>query len=63
VIRLAISPAAYKAIKSTLPKGAKRNVEGSYLVHLDQLVVDAMSCLRRQGESYSDVILRLAAKD
>ena len=46
-----------------LPKGASRDAEGRYLVHLDPLVADAMSCLRRHGESYSDLILRLAAKE
>jgi hypothetical protein len=68
VIRIAITPAAYAAIKSSLPKGARerppqRDAAGRYLVHLDPPVLNRLTALRRPGEDYSEVILRLAAME
>jgi hypothetical protein len=67
MIEIAINAAAYKAILTTLKDGcslalpAKRVATGDYLAHLDEKMVARLAELRRRGESYSDVILRLAA--
>jgi hypothetical protein len=64
MIEIIINAAAYKAILTTL-KGcslvlpAKRVATGDYLAHLDEKMVTRLAELRRRGESYSDVILRL----
>jgi hypothetical protein len=61
---ISITPAAFAAIASTLPKGS--TVAGSpdddegYLVTLDQNALDRLRARRRRGESYSDAIPRLA---
>jgi hypothetical protein len=48
----------------TLPKGstadAREDGKGGYLVTLERRVLDRLAFMRRPGESYSDVILRLA---
>jgi hypothetical protein len=50
--------------RSTMPKGFKAprrpDDRGGYLVTLDRHVVDRLASTRGQGESDSDVILRLA---
>jgi len=47
-----------------LPKGfvakGRPDGKGGYLVTLDRHVVDRLAGMRGRGESYSDVILRLA---
>ena len=68
MIRIAISPGAFEAIASTLPLGsvgyeAKPNAKGERLIWVEAAVVDKLSALRRPGESYSDVILRLVEID
>jgi hypothetical protein len=67
VIRIAITVAAFDAIVATLPLGSvsyenKVNEKGERLIWLDPHVVDRLRALRGPGESYSDVILRLAAE-
>jgi hypothetical protein len=67
MIRVAVSPRAYRAIKSTLPEGAvvlkpERDRRGRYLLTLDEATANGLSVQRRMGESMSDVIIRLAAK-
>jgi len=64
MIRLAITPAAFDAIAATLPLGsvgyeAKPNAKGERMIWLEAAVVDRLTALRREGESLSDVILRL----
>jgi hypothetical protein len=63
MIRIAISPSG--AIARTLPGSvgydAKLNERGGRLVWLEPRVVDKLKAMRGPGESYSDVILRLAA--
>jgi hypothetical protein len=63
-VTISISPAAFAAIASTLPKGsaadARSDGQGGYLVTLDRRVLDRLAAMRRPGESHSDVILRLA---
>jgi hypothetical protein len=65
VVCIAISQAAFDAIASTLPPGSTGyenavNEKGERLIWLDRSVVDRLRSLRGPGESYSDVILRLA---
>jgi hypothetical protein len=65
VIRIAISEAAFDAIASTLPLGSvgfeNEAIEGERYVWLAPNVVNRLKAQRRPGESYSDVILRIAA--
>jgi hypothetical protein len=63
MITISITPAAFAVTFSTLPKGSV--IEGrsdgqDYLVTLDRRALDRLNARRRPGESYSDVILRLA---
>jgi hypothetical protein len=67
MVRIAISEAAFEAIAATLPFGSTSyenvtNEKGERLVWLDPTVVDRLRSLRGPGESYSDVILKLAAE-
>ena len=67
MIRIAITPAAYRAIKGTLPVGSivyppERNSSGRYLLMLDESSANSLNVQRRLGESISDVIVRLARK-
>jgi hypothetical protein len=63
MIRVALTDAAYDAIASTLPKGAARwpmqRDRGQSFIQVEAAVVDRMRAMRRPGESYSQVILRL----
>jgi len=63
MIRIALSDAAYDAIASTLPKGSPRwpmQRDGDKgFIQVEAAVVDRMRAMRRPGESYSAVILRL----
>jgi hypothetical protein len=65
MIRIAISAAAFEAIASTLPLGfvsfeSEPNAKGERFVCLVPIVVNRLRAPRRPGESYSDVILRVA---
>jgi len=65
MVRIAISVEAFEAIARTLPLGSvgyenKTNERGEKLIWLDRAVIDRLRSLRGPGESYSDVILRLA---
>ena len=58
---------ADEGIKATLPLGStayktKISAKGERLIWLDARVVDRLTALRGPVESYSDVILRLAAR-
>ena len=65
MIGIVVSPAAYATIGTALPGGVgikpERALNGDYLVWLEPAVVDRIAGLREPGESYSDVIVRLAA--
>ncbi len=66
MIRIAITEAAFKAITATLPLGsvayeAEVTAKGERLIWVKASVVDRFGAIRRPGESYSEVILRLAA--
>jgi hypothetical protein len=68
MIRIAITREAYDAITATLPLGSVAveryfNDNGERTVWLDEIWVDRLGAMRGPGESYSDVILRLAAAD
>jgi hypothetical protein len=60
-----ITSAAYAAIAATLPGNVgverERAPNGDYFVWLEPAVVSRLAAMRRPGESYSDVILRIAA--
>jgi hypothetical protein len=63
--RIAISAAAFEAIAGTIPPGSvavetEANGRGERTVWLDEVWVDRLGAMRGPGESYSDVILRLA---
>jgi hypothetical protein len=56
-----IQIAAFDAIAATAVNyEAKTNAKGERLIWLDVRVVDKLTALRGPGDSYSDVILRLA---
>jgi hypothetical protein len=67
MVRIAISQAAFDAIVATLPVGSVGyenaiNDKGERLIWLERRMLDKLNSYRRAGESYSDVILRLAAE-
>jgi predicted CopG family antitoxin len=60
---ISISAEAYLAIVATMPEGsytALRDDRGGYAIILDRMVLDHLNATRAPGESYSEVILRLA---
>jgi hypothetical protein len=63
MIRVALTDAAYDAIASTLPKGAAwwpmQRDRGQCFIQVEAAVVDRMRAIRRPGQNYSQVILRL----
>jgi hypothetical protein len=67
VIRTAITPEAYAAIESTMPLGSvavepKTDAKGDRFIWLEPHILDKLRYLRGPGESFSDVILRVAAE-
>jgi hypothetical protein len=67
MIRIAISAAAFDAIARTMPFGSVNYETGvddkdERYIWLPPAVVDRLRYLRAPGESFSDVILRLAAE-
>jgi hypothetical protein len=65
MIRVAVTPRAYRAIKASLPEGSvvlkpQRDGRGRYLLLLDENTINSLNLQRRVGESLSDVIIRLA---
>ncbi|HZZ21576.1 MAG TPA: hypothetical protein VFE60_02885 [Roseiarcus sp.] len=67
MIRIAISQAAFDAIAATLPVGSTGyenavNEKGERLIRLERRMLDKLDSYRRACESYSDVILRVAAE-
>jgi hypothetical protein len=63
---ISITPAAFAAVASILPRGSTVTVRADddegYLVTLDRRALDWLRAKQRPGESYSDVIVRLAPK-
>jgi hypothetical protein len=65
MVRIAISQAAFDAIASTMALGSvgyenQTNEKGERLIWLDHATVAKLKAMRGPGESYSDVILRVA---
>jgi hypothetical protein len=64
LIRLTITPAAYAVIVATHTANAdlaqSRASIGEFYVWLEPKHVDRLRAVRKPGESYSDVILRMA---
>jgi predicted CopG family antitoxin len=65
MVTISINAEAYEAILATLPKGERRPrtklaADGGFRITLERAAVDRLAALRGPGESYSDVILRLA---
>jgi len=67
MVTISITAEAFAAIASTLPAGyagvARSDGKGGYLVTLDPTILARLTAARGPGESYSDVILRLAKGD
>jgi hypothetical protein len=67
LIRIAISPEAFAAVERTLTLGTvavepQTNGKGERLIWLAPHVVNKPLALRGSGESYSDVIVRIAKR-
>jgi hypothetical protein len=67
MIRIAIAAEAFEAIKTTLPVGstgyeAEPSPKGEVHVWLEPRVIDKLTFLRSPDETYSDVIVRIAAE-
>jgi hypothetical protein len=64
MVNISISAEAFAAITATLPEGlraqARPDSKGGYLVTLPRGLLDRLKAMRGPGESYDDVILRLA---
>jgi hypothetical protein len=64
VVTISISAEALAAIEASLPEGreAERRPDGKdgYFITLPHAVLNKLNYVRGPGESYSDVILRLA---
>jgi hypothetical protein len=68
MIRISISPTAFDALAATLPLGSvgyenATNERGERLIWLERAVLDRLNYLRGPGESYSDVITRIAESE
>ena len=66
MIRIAITTEAFEPICATMPLGSvayeqELNAMGQRFVWLEVAVADRLGALRRRGEGYSEVILRLTA--
>jgi hypothetical protein len=63
MVAISITPEAFEAIRATLPHSdapPSEGPDGLIRIWLDRKVVDRLGQMRGPGESYSDVILRLA---
>jgi hypothetical protein len=64
MIRISITAAAFEAIAATLPGTVlferEPDAKGERQIWLEPRFVDRLHAMRGPGESYSDVILRLA---
>jgi hypothetical protein len=66
LIRIAITSAAFDAIKATLPFGSvgyepQRTAEGGYFIWIERGWLNKLEALRQPGESLSETIIRLVA--
>lgn len=65
MVRILISEAAFAAIAAMLPIGsagmeAERDASGQIAIWVECKWVDQLSRMRGEGESFSDVILRIS---
>ena len=60
MVTISISAEAYQAITGGPPNPSERDARGGYPLILDPKTLDRLTAARGPGESYSDVILRLA---
>jgi hypothetical protein len=65
MIKIAITVEAFEAIAATLKVGSvayepELNAKGERLIWIDERQADRLAAMRGPGESYSDVILRIA---
>jgi predicted CopG family antitoxin len=64
MVTIAITPDAFTAMLTMLPKGSKSDLwpdgMGGYFATLPNGVLDTLRTVRNPAESFSDVILRLA---
>ena len=65
MIRISITAAPFDAVAATLPLGLagverEADAKGERHIWLEPRVLDRLKALRGPGESYSDVILRVA---
>ena len=68
MVRIAISQAAFDAIAATPPLGsvgyeAEHDANGNQMIWLDRSAYDKLIAMRGPRESYSDVILHIAAAE
>jgi predicted CopG family antitoxin len=65
MVTISITAEAFEAIKAALPIGSAANTrpdgKGGFHITLPRDVLDKLKLIREPGESYSDVILRVAA--
>jgi hypothetical protein len=60
MVTISISVEAFQAIAGVPPDPSLRDDRGGYRFHVDRETLDQLAAARGPGESYSDVILRLA---
>jgi hypothetical protein len=68
MVGIAITREAYDAIYATLLIGSvavelEANERGERLIWIEEVWADRLGAMRGPGESYSDVILRIAGAD
>jgi hypothetical protein len=68
MVRITITAAAYQEIVDSMPLGIvavdpQHDNSGRYLGWIEAHVADRLDEMRRDGESYSDVIIRLAGME
>jgi hypothetical protein len=64
MVTIALTAKAFAIIVTTLPDGYKAELSpggnGGFVVALPNGILDRLEALREPGESYSDVIIRVA---
>jgi hypothetical protein len=63
MVSISITAEAYEAITGRLPDPSKRDDRGGYALVIDRKTIDQLTAVRGPGESFSDVIIRLAKGD
>jgi hypothetical protein len=68
MIRIAISAAAFDAIKATLARGSaayepQRTAQGGYFIWVERSWLNKLEALRQPSEGLSETIIRLVAME